>query len=262
MDVLVFDIETIPDLALAKRLYDWPSMSDQEAQSALDAKLLAEKGSTFAPLHLHKIVAISLVMRRGPDLRCWSLGDLESSEADLISRFYKGLERFSPRLISWNGAGFDLPVLHYRALKNKVQAAHYWETGEQRADFRYNNYLNRYHQRHTDLMDVLALYQGRGNARLDQVALMLGYPGKMGMDGSKVAEAVAGGHLHKVRQYCETDVLNTYLVYLRFQLMTGQLTTAQLEIEEDKVKAFLDEQGQVGGQRHFQEFLEQWLHAA
>ena len=122
----------------------------------------------------------------------WSLGEPDSSEAELIQRFYDGIERYTPQLVSWNGGGFDLPVLHYRALIHGVAAARYWDWGDDDKEFKWNNYLSRYHTRHLDLMDVLAMYQPRANAPLDQMAKLCGFPGKLGMDGSKVLRRVPG----------------------------------------------------------------------
>lgn len=81
-------------------------------------------------------------------------------------------------------------------------------------DFKWNNYLSRYHMRHCDLMDVLAMYNGRANAPLDQMAKLCGFPGKMGMDGSKVWDAFQQGQLQEIRDYCETDAANTYLMFM------------------------------------------------
>ena len=224
MTVLVFDIETIPDVASGRRLYQLDGLNDFEVAEAL-FKLRREKtGSEFLPHHLQKVVAISLVLAQHEKINVWSLGDENSSEKELIERFFQGVERFKPTLLSWNGTGFDLPVLHYRALLNSVSAPQYWELGEHDRDYKFNNYINRYHYRHLDLMDMIAGYNNRAFAPLDEIATMLGFPGKMGMSGSKVWEQYQAGNLKSIRDYCETDVLNTYLVYLRFQLMRGELT--------------------------------------
>ena len=91
-----------------------------------------------------------------------------------------------PQLVSWNGGGFDLPVLHYRGLRHGVVAGKYWDMGDDDREFKYNNYISRYHLRHLDLMDLLAMYQPRANAPLDAMAKLCGFPGKLGMDGSQV----------------------------------------------------------------------------
>ena len=156
--------------------------------------------------------------------------------------------------MSWNGGGFDLPVLNYRALLHGVQAPRYWDTGQDDRDFKWNNYISRYHERHTDLMDVIAMYQPRANARLDDIATMLGFPGKMGMSGAKVWDEFQAGNIEGIRNYCETDVLNTYLVYLRFQLIRGQLTEAAYKKEQDLLRETIKQENKP----HFDEFLENW----
>ena len=137
-----------------------------------------------------------------------------------------------PTLVSWNGSGFDLPVLHYRMLRHGIASPTYWETGERDRDFKWNNYLNRFHMRHVDLMDVLAAYQGRGRASLEHVSLLLGLPGKLGMGGDQVFDYWKAGRLAEIRAYCETDVLNTYLVWLRFELARGPVSSAAGHAQE------------------------------
>ncbi len=139
-------------------------------------------------------------------LKVWSLGDLGSGEPELLARFFDGIEKYLPELVSWNGGGFDLPVLHYRSLRAGVQAPRYWETGDEDNSFRYNNYLSRYHWRHLDLMDVLSGFQPRARAKLNDVAALLGFPGKLGFSGEQVWDAYLAGELPAVRRYCETDV--------------------------------------------------------
>ena len=254
MNVLVFDIETIPDLDGGRRIYDLDGLNDKDTASALLNLRRQENGTEFLRLHLHRIVAISVVLRSTQGVKVWSLGDEDSTEKELIERFYDGIDRFTPNLVSWNGGGFDLPVLNYRALKHGVQARRYWETGNEDTSFKWNNYLSRYHQRHLDLMDQLALFNARANAPLDQIATLLGFPGKMGMSGGKVFDAFQEGNLKGIRDYCETDVLNTWLVYLRFQLMRGELDPTGYEQELTLLKDYLKAEGHP----HFLGFLEAW----
>lgn len=253
-NVLVFDIETIPDLEGGRRIYDLDGLDDKDTASALFNLRRQETGAEFLRLHLQRIVAISVVLRSAQGIRVWSLGEEGSTEKELIERFYDGVERFTPQLVSWNGSGFDLPVLHYRSLRHGVSAARYWETGENDNNFKWNNYLSRYHSRHLDLMDVIALYNNRAFAPLDQVATLLGFPGKMGMSGSKVFDAYQAGELKGIRDYCETDVLNTWLVYLRFQLMRGELDAVGYEAEVTLLREYLAAENQP----HFSAFLEAW----
>jgi len=253
--VLVFDIETIPDIDGLRRLYGHgPQTSDAEVAQAAFERRREATGSDFLPLHLHRVVAISCALRDRDSFRVWSLGEAAESESELVRRFFDGVEKYTPQLVSWNGGGFDLPVLNYRALIHGVRAARFWDMGEDDRDFKWNNYISRYHSRHLDLMDVLAMYQGRGNAPLDQIAQLLGLPGKLGMDGSKVWDAWQAGGIEAIRHYCETDVANTYLVYQRFQLIRGALDEAQYRRECELVRMTLSKSTEA----HWREFLAGW----
>ena len=254
MTIFVFDIETVPDIESGRRLYDLADLSDADVASVMFNKRRQESGQEFLRLHLQRIVAISIAMRSRDKFTVWSLGDLKSTEKELVERFYSGIEKYTPTLVSWNGKSFDLPVLHYRALIHGVNAHRYWENGEEDNSFRYNNYLSRYHYRHTDLMDVLAGYEPRAVAPLNEVALMLGLPGKLGMDGSQVWPAYQAGELQRIRDYCETDVINTYLVYQRFELMRGRLSPQEYSQESAIVREALQADGRV----HLREFLDAW----
>ncbi len=258
MNVLVFDIETIPDVEAGRKIYDLGTadkLSDEDVASVMFNKRREQTGeSEFLRHHFHKICAISVLLRQGDNVKVWSIGELDSDEADIIKRFYDGIEKYTPTLVSWNGGGFDLPVLHYRSLKHGVAAPRYWDTGNDDQSFKWNNYLSRFHARHTDLMDVLAGYQVRANAPLDEIAVMLGFPGKMGVSGAHVWDEFKAGNLQGIRNYCETDVLNTYLVYLRFELIRGNLTAAAWQKEQDLLRKNL----QDANKDHLNEFLQAW----
>lgn len=254
MNCLVFDIETVPDVGLGRRLYGLDGLPDAEVAKAMFALRRQDSGGEFLPLEQHRVVAISCVLRSREGLNVWSLGEAASAEAELIERFFDGIERFSPVLVSWNGCGFDLPVLNYRALRAGVRAPRYWETGDGDQAFRYNNYLSRYHWRHIDLMDVLSGFQARGRVSLANAACLLGLPGKLGFSGAQVWDAYLEGNLPGIRRYCETDVLNTYLVYLRFELLRGRLTREGHAEEVERVKTLL----RGSKEPHLAEFLRVW----
>jgi predicted PolB exonuclease-like 3'-5' exonuclease len=255
MHSLVFDIETVPDVDFGRRYYDLDGLSDEDVAQVMFNHQRQQQNTEFLPLHQHRVVAISVLLRSRDDLRLWSLGDADADdEAELIRRFYDGLDRYSPDLVSWNGSGFDLPVMHYRGLRHRVSAPRYWETGESDQSFRWNNYLNRFHYRHLDLMDVLSGYQARGRARLDEVAVLLGFPGKLGMSGAMVWDRYREGGLLEIRNYCETDVINTYLVYLRFELLRGRLDEAEHARECERVADLL----RAAQEDHLQAFLKAW----
>ena len=253
--VLVFDIETIPDVAGLRRVWELADeVSEQAVVDLVSQRRRQATGSDFMPVHLQRVVAISCVLRSNDGLRVWSLGSPDDSERDIVARFFDGIEKYKPQLVSWNGSGFDLPVLHYRALFHGIPGCCYWDTGENDREFKFNNYLSRFHARHTDLMDVLAGYQNRAFAPLDEIAQLCGLPGKLGMDGSKVYDAFKRGEIGAIRDYCETDVANTYLLYLRFQLIRGNLDSSAYDREIAMVRTWLAEQ--PGG--HWKQFNQAW----
>ena len=254
MPVFAFDIETIPDVELGRRIYDLDGLSDKEVGYVMQAKRREASGTEFLSYEQQRVVAISVALRSRDSFKVWSLGEPRDNEGELIQRFFDGIDKYTPDLISWNGGGFDLPVLHYRALRHGIQAPRYWESGDGDQAFRYNNYLNRYHSRHLDLMDVLSSFQARARVSLQAAAMLLGLPGKLGMSGDKVWDAYLEGGLDTIRNYCETDVLNTFLIYLRFQLIRGNLTRDEFAFETQLVRDSLRAQSKP----HLEEFLAAW----
>jgi predicted PolB exonuclease-like 3'-5' exonuclease len=253
--ILVFDIETIPDVAGIRRVHDVPAeLGDADVMAWYSQMRRAASGSDFPPIALQKVVAIGCALRDGTKLKIASVGEPSDDEAELIRRFFEIVDRCTPQLVSWNGGGFDMPVLHHRALIHGITAKCYWDWGDEDREFKFNNYLSRYHTRHIDLMDVLAQYQSRANTSLDVMAKLCGLPGKLGMDGSEVAAAVAAGRIAEVRSYCETDVLNTYLLYQRFRLMRGEIDAAGYEAEI----ALARERIASSGAAHWQAYLAAW----
>jgi 3'-5' exonuclease len=263
MNTLVFDIETVPDVALGRCLYGLEGLADEQVARAMFAlrrqgnATLAGQGRVpgdFLPLEQQRVVAIACALRGGDGFRVWSLGDPGTPEAGLVQRFFDGIEKLSPDLVSWNGSGFDLPVLTYRAMLGGVRAPRFWETGAEDPAFRYNNYVSRYHWRHTDLMDVLSGFQNRGRVSLANMACLLGLPGKLGFEGAQVWDAWQSGDVGGIRRYCETDVLNTWLIYLRFAQLRGQLTREQHTEEVERVRNYL----RASKEPHFADFLRAW----
>ena len=253
--VLVFDIETVPDIAGLRKIHGLAAgVSDEQVAAMAFQRRRQATGNEFLQLHLHRVVAIACALRDRDSFRVWSLGEPGDDEGRLIQRFFDGIEKYTPQIVSWNGGGFDLPVLHYRGMLHGVRAARYWDQGEDDREFKWNNYISRYHARHLDLMDLLALYQPRGAAPLDDFARLLGFPGKLGLEGSQVWQAWQDGKLAQIRSYCEADVANTYLVYLRFQLMRGALPQDKYKQEIGLVRATLEK---TSGE-HWQEFLKAW----
>jgi 3'-5' exonuclease len=253
--VLTFDIETVPDVEGLRRLHELDgTISDRQvAEMAFQLRRQAA-GHDFLPLHLHRVIVISCALRERDGFRVWSLGEAGEPEGTLIQRFFDGIEKYTPQLVSWNGGGFDFPVLHYRGLIHGARAARYWDLGEDDREFKFNNYIGRYHTRHLDLMDVLAAYQPRANAPLSDLAQLVGLPGKFGMEGAGVWDAYQAGRHAEIRNYCEADVVNTYLLYLRFQAMRGTMDDKQQRAECELVRSTLGRSAEP----HWKEFLKRW----
>lgn len=257
--VLTFDLETVPDVEGIRKLRpQWAGLDDRAVASQAMAERRERTGNDFLPLHLHRVLAIGCAFRDESGFRVRSLGSAGDGEARLIGDFFRLVDRYAPQLVSWNGGGFDLPVLQYRALMHGVTARRYWDQGEDDREARFSNYVNRYHLRHVDLMDVLSRYQPRAAAPLDEVARLAGFAGKLGMDGSQVWDAYCDGQIERIRAYCETDVVNTYLLYCRFRLMRGQLDLPGYQSELDLVRDALA----TAAGAAWQEFLAAWPAAA
>ncbi|MEE9445603.1 MAG: 3'-5' exonuclease [Cocleimonas sp.] len=260
MNILVFNIETTPDIEGGQAIFDLQGLDDKSTAKAMMHMHQQKTGCDSLPLHLHKIIAISIVYRgmgddMGKQVIVRSLGDKNSTEADLLQLFFEEIEERTPTLVSWSGSGFDLPVIHYRALKNSVSSPSYWEMGNNDAAFRQDNYLSRHHERHTDLKDVLASYNHKASAPLNDIAKLLGFPGEM--ENISVWDEYQAGKLTKIHNYCEIDVLNTYLVYLRYQLMRGEISNEALEKEFNLLREVLDNEGRQG-KAHLLEFSKHW----
>src|SRR5690242_10908712 len=253
--ILVFDIETIPDAAGLRKVWGLAEDVSEEAVVELATQRRRQAtGNDFLPVHLQRVVAVSCALRSAEGLRIWSLGGAQDGEREIVQRFFDGIEKYTPQLVSWNGSSFDLPVMHYRALIHGIAGCCYWDLGDNDKEFRYNNYLNRFHMRHLDLMDVLAGYQNRAWAPLDEIALLCGLPGKLGMDGSKVYGAWKEGRIEAIRNYCEADVANTYALFQRFQLIRGLLAPDAYAREVEMLRAFVTTQDAP----HWREFAAAW----
>jgi predicted PolB exonuclease-like 3'-5' exonuclease len=224
--VIVWDLETVPDLKAASRMLDLEQATDDDIRAAL--------GPAFPKLPIHKIVCIgALVAARNPEgWRVEALGAPhldERSEAQLIGGFVDRIQQLAPQLVTFSGNSFDLPVLRYRAMVNRISAA----------GLQVRPYFHRYTDDALDLCDALASY-GPGRVTLDQISKVLGLTGKpQGLDGSKVDSLVNGGQIAEVARYCESDVLNTYRVWLVYELFRGTITRPQFDWSERNIRDFV-----------------------
>lgn len=265
--LFIFDIETIPDTQAVKNLTDFDSENEQDLRAELERyHLEITNGNNGFPRQMfHKIVAISYVVAdivRDSSGESYVLrdvrsgGTVDSSEKELVEAFFKFMNNAKPRLVSYNGRGFDIPVLKYRAMKHGVQATALYKTGD-----KWNSYNSRYSADwHCDLIDTLSDYGASAKGKLNEVCSILGFPGKFGVDGSKVTVMYDAGQVKEIRDYCETDVINTYLVYIRQQLMQGNISKENYNQAILDMKDFL-EKADEKEQAHLHEFLTAWKQA-
>jgi len=225
--VVVWDLETVPDLAAAARMLDLGDAPEAKVREAL--------GSGFPKHPLHKIVCIGALVasRQSEGWRIDALGAPhigERTEAKLISDFIEKIGQLLPQLITFNGHSFDLPVLRYRAMVNRVSAG----------GLQVRQYFHRYTDHALDLCDALGSYMPGAKVKLDEVSKILGLTGKPeGIDGSRVEEMVLAGQIEEVARYCESDVLNTYRVWLVYELFRGSITAKELEWSEMQIRDFV-----------------------
>jgi 3'-5' exonuclease len=225
--VIVWDLESVPDLAAAARMLDLGAASEADVRQAL--------GSSFPKHPLHKIVCIgALIASRQPE--GWRVDALgaphigERTEAELISAFVERVGQLRPQLITFNGHRFDLPVLRYRAMVNRVSAG----------GLQVRPYFHRFTDDALDLCDALGSFSPGARVKLDELSKILGLPGKPeGLDGSRVEEMVGAGQIEEVARYCESDVLNTYRVWLVYELFRGSISAKELDWSEAQIRDFV-----------------------
>jgi predicted PolB exonuclease-like 3'-5' exonuclease len=221
--------------------------------------------NSFPRQPFHKVVAISFLeaeIERDSGQEGYVLKDLRSGgeagfdEKQLLQGFFTYVERIRPRLVSFNGRSFDLPVLKYRAMVHGISAPWLHKSGD-----KWNSYSYRFATDwHCDLLEVLSDFGASARVKLNEVCAAFGIAGKFGVDGSKVAEMMDAGQIDEIRHYCETDVLNTYLVYLRYQLHTGTLSKTSYNAAVADVISFIDAEKE--NRPYLNDFMNAWGEAS
>lgn len=213
----------------------------------------------------HRIVAISFVEaaieRQGGLERyrvetCRSGGNRDADERQLLAGFWRHFARTSPRLVTWNGRGFDLAVLKLRAMVHGIAAPHFHRAGD-----KWNNYTQRFAAEwHCDLMEVLSDYGASTRTGLDEMARAMGLPGKLGGSGAEVASMVAEGRIDDVRAYCEGDVLNLFALYVRWAFLSGRTDAAGHNASLESLVSYLA--AERAERPHLGQFLDLWQASA
>ena len=262
--LFVFDIETIPDTDAVFNLTGSETKNTDKLRKELEQYHLDISDNPFPRQPFHKIVAISFLESEvsvGNDgteeynlTEVRSGGNENSSEEEIVRGFFQYLNKKRPRLISYNGRTFDLPVLKYRAMKYGISAPWFYKSGD-----KWNNYTQRYSlDWHCDLLEAFSDFGASARCKMNEVCSILGIPGKFGVDGSKVTELYDTKKIKEIRDYCETDVINTYLLYLFYQMHTGTLNQESFVNSAEQVANYLETEGQNKDKKHFVEFLNEW----
>jgi predicted PolB exonuclease-like 3'-5' exonuclease len=229
--VVVWDIETVPDLRGYAAANGHVGKSDEEIREALGDKF---------PKHIyHSIICIGALVAH-EDNGHWTVDALgaphvgERSEKSLISSFVDRIAELAPQLVTFNGASFDLPVLRYRAMVNGVTAP----------GLSLRPYFSRYTEDAIDLCDMLSSFSPQAKVTLHELCRVMGLPGKPeGMSGKEVEKYYHDGHIREVAEYCESDVVNTYRVWLRYELFRGRLSDAEFQASEANLVEFVKARG-------------------
>jgi predicted PolB exonuclease-like 3'-5' exonuclease len=212
--IIIWDIETVPDLVGFAAANGHDGCGDDEIRAAMGDKF---------PKHIyHSIICVGALVAHRED-GCWAVAALgaphvgERSEKALISSFVDRVAELSPRLVTFNGSTFDLPVLRYRALVHGVAAP----------GLSSRPYFNRYTEDAVDLCDVLSSFSPQAKVTLHELCRVMGLPGKPdGIIGADVEKYYRDGRIREIAEYCESDVVNTYRVWLRYELFRGRLSAA------------------------------------
>ena len=226
-NVIVCDLETVPDLAGFAAANDLVGKPDADIRAVL--------GNQF-PKHIyHSIVCIgALVAHRESDQ--WAVDALgaphigERTEKQLIRAFCEKIAELTPQLVTFNGNSFDLPVLRYRAMIHGVSAP----------GLAVRPYFNRYTEDAIDLCDILSSFAPHTKASLNELSKIMGMPGKPeGIDGTDLERYFLEGRLKEIADYCETDVVNTFRIWLRYELFRGRLTESEHQASERNLVDFV-----------------------
>ncbi|MDO7252973.1 3'-5' exonuclease [Helicobacter cappadocius] len=235
----VFDIETVPDIGIIQKNFtDLEELSEIEICQKAMTDQKEKSGSDFLPIYLHRIVSISSVIadEYGHFIKVGNFGkannlNTEDTEKSIIEDFLKFINKSQPKLVSFNGRGFDLPTIMLRAMKYNLSAHGYYEQDNSAFNkTKWENYRQRFSERfHTDLLDSLGHFGMIRNLKLDNICSMLNIPGKYDMSGNQVykifydKEMELQTRIAKIDEYCQSDVLNTYWLYLKYELLKGEM---------------------------------------
>ncbi len=271
---LFFDMEWVPDAAGARRLFDLADdVSEIDAMQRLwehTPAYDAEKNPRpFLKYMFSRVVSIAFMSRRVvyrdgertiefrlnsfPEL---PLRDETVDEAEIIQRFLTSVGKARPQLVGFNSGNSDMQVLIQRGLINEITAPQFNERPNK--PWEGDDYFDaKNSEGHLDL--ITRFYGGTGmTPRLDELAKMCGFPGKIDVKGDQVTELWLNRDITKIIEYNQIDVLNTYLVWLRVVYFTGKLSEEHYISEQEQFREFLDTESQKPEKAFISAFIDKW----
>jgi predicted PolB exonuclease-like 3'-5' exonuclease len=225
----VFDCESVIDVELAKKFYDFKEESEYEFCQKVLSQHEKEKGTSFLPLPYHKIVVISAVLA-DENAKVKKITSIVSkSEEEILKKFLNFIDEKNPKLISFNGRGYDIPLVFLRAMKYNLSCPAFFEQENYQLNItKWENYRSRYSEKfHLDLYEVFGNFGAVKSISLDVVSQMVGFPGKSDLSGKDVLEFFYNGKIEEIAHYCESDALNTYLLFLKYRLLKGEINKGE-----------------------------------
>lgn len=258
--LFVFDIETIPDTDVLYNLTGSETIDEKEKRKELEEySSIISNGNSFPRQLFHKVVSISILIADIKHIgdceyykinKIGTISNIDKTEKEMVEVFFNYISKNIPRIVDYNGRTFDLPVMKYRAMKYGIGVKNLFKSGD-----KWNNYSSKYSlDWHCDLLDALSDFGSSAKCKMNEVCSILGIPGKIGVDGSKVAEMFDSGLLKDIDNYCETDVLNTYLVYLNYMLLNGSVNYDNFIKMNKELKDYMISKNLP----HFNEFIDEW----
>ena len=217
MKTIIYDIETIPDLDFGRKHMNLDGLSDEDIGRSMFFQQLQKYGNEFLPIDLQKVITISFVTEHN--------GHIELSSCTDVATFLDSIKD-ADHFVTWNGNRFDVPVLYFRAVLNNLAVN--------------EKIFDKNH--HTDLKALLSNGDVNSISGLDWVSKHLGLPGKSEHTGNAVWDLYLEKKIDEVVRYCESDALNTYLIYVQHQLSMGVINEQELNTKKDMLKKFLASQ--------------------
>jgi len=265
--VWAFDVEWVPDPLAGKLLYKLPDdMPDEEVIKEMwkMGGATEEDPMPFLKITLCKIVSLSMVTRHEDNgevkVELHSLPSLpvkstETDEKHIIGTFLDTLGRMKPQIVGYNSVSADLKILIQRGIANGIMAKHF----SKRPDKPWEgvDYFSDRSDHNIDLMRILSGW-GKSTPSLNEISVVSGIPGKLGIDGSEVAPMWLEGRIGEIVAYNEYDALTTYLLWLRIAHFAGLFNDNEYNVEQELVEQLIFNESQKEERKHLLKFLEEW----